>query len=525
MSNLRWQNVRPYQVVLPVCLLAQAALLMTRLDLLPVWGDEYFTLRAVSGSFGQTIGAYAADGINPPLHALLVKLWLLIRWPLEEAAAARLLSVLFALASTVAIDRLWLRSLGERVRLWFLLLWTLSPCLLLYARMARSYSLQVLVFAVVLRAAVELVREPRFIWRGLAFSVGSACLLYVHYLPGLALLLGVLSALAWRAMRGPRNEAVKTAAGVLALVAVVYAAWLPHLVGTVAHMMRAETPRVEGGLKSEIVRLGYWLFSFSLGETPPLWVLIAGMLLLPAILCLIWMGARTRPEWLGVLAVAALAGYAGAARWVAFVFTPGRLLFLLPFFLMLLALGLAQSGRTGWLAGGALVCLSGFSIGSYFNKTEFLNKGYLLPYEEIAEIVTAGSAGRPAALLADTWNTDPAPLIDAAPKDLKVILVSRESTEASVREQLASSRAQVVWYFRSTHDTSPGRVNRRLEQSLSEACLVRRHDFVPYSHRDRLMMEALGWQERPTHLVALLEAACPAFGAGPGGASPSTGKP
>ena len=34
---------------------------------------------------------------------------------------------------------------AERARLGFLTLWTFSPCLLLYGRMCRSYSLQILV--------------------------------------------------------------------------------------------------------------------------------------------------------------------------------------------------------------------------------------------------------------------------------------------------------------------------------------------------------------------------------------------
>ncbi len=505
MLNLRWHNLRVPQIILPVCLLTQAALLMTRLDLLPVWGDEHFTLKAVSGSVGQALGAYAADKINPPLHALLVHLWLGISWPLGKVVAARLLSVLFALASTIAVERLWLRSLSERARLWFLLLWTLSPCLLLYARMARSYSLQVLVFAVVLKVAVDLVREPRLVWRGLGFSLGIACLLYVHYLPGLALLLSALIGLAWRGIRGPRKGVLGTAAGVVVSVTLLYMAWLPQLRGTLGHMARSETPLVEAGLRSEAVRLGYWLFSFSLGETPPLWVLIAGALLLPAVLYMVWMGVKSRPDWLWVLAPAALAGYAGAARWVAFVFTPGRLLFLLPFFLMLLAIGLAQSRRVGWLVGGAIMCTSVFSLSSYFSKAEFFNKGYLLPYQQIADIVTAGSVGRTAVLLADTWNTDPSPLADLIPKELHVILVSRDSNEASVREKLAASGAQVIWYFRNTHDTSPGGMNVRLEEYLREGRHLERYSFVPYSERDMLLMRLLGWPRPSTHLVQLIE--------------------
>jgi hypothetical protein len=203
--------------------------------------------------------------------------------------------------------------------------------------------------------------------------------------------------------------------------------------------------------------------------------------------------------------MAALAGYVGAARWVSFAFTPARLLFLLPFFLLLLALGLEQSRRMAWLVGGATVCLSVFSMASYFSKTDFLNQGYLLPYEEIGRIIARESAGSSAALVADTWNTDPSPLVDLLPREIDVFLVSRDSTEASLQERLAASKAEVVWFFRNTHDTSPERLNSRLEQAFATGCSVRHHLFVPYSGRDRLLMQVLGWRERPTHFVQLLE--------------------
>src|SRR6185369_13753290 len=64
-----------------------------------------------------------------------------------------LLPMLFALLATIALDRLWLKHAPPRVRAWCLALWTLSACLLLYSRMARSYSLQVLGFIVVCWAA------------------------------------------------------------------------------------------------------------------------------------------------------------------------------------------------------------------------------------------------------------------------------------------------------------------------------------------------------------------------------------
>ena len=61
------------------------------------------------------------------------------RLGLDWAVQARLLSVIFALLGTVALDRLWGARFDERTRITLLALWTLSPCLLLYARMCRSY--------------------------------------------------------------------------------------------------------------------------------------------------------------------------------------------------------------------------------------------------------------------------------------------------------------------------------------------------------------------------------------------------
>src|SRR5512140_1385943 len=156
MPDVSPRALRLEQHALPMCLLAQACLLLTCLDFLPVWGDEYFTLQAASQSLMGVLATHAAEKNNPPLHTLLVHFWLLTPWPAAASVAARALSVLFALGTTIAIDRLWLRQLGRFGRLWFLLLWTVSPCVLLYARMSRSYSLQLLLFSVAMGAAMDL---------------------------------------------------------------------------------------------------------------------------------------------------------------------------------------------------------------------------------------------------------------------------------------------------------------------------------------------------------------------------------
>ena len=130
-----------------LCLIIQAVLLTHRLDLLPMWGDELFTVYVAQQPVGMMVDTVRGD-IHPPLYFLLAHYWLQLTSG-NVLLRLRLLSVLFTLLATVALDRLWLKESPPRTRLWCLALWTCSACLLLYSRMARSYSLQILGFMVV----------------------------------------------------------------------------------------------------------------------------------------------------------------------------------------------------------------------------------------------------------------------------------------------------------------------------------------------------------------------------------------
>src|SRR3954453_16783578 len=105
-----------------------------------------------------TLIQWAAQDVHPPLYYSLLYYWQRIPLGLDWAVQARLLSVSFALLGTVALDRLWGSRFEAPTRITLLALWTLSPCLLLYARLCRSYSLQAL-FAIVASALVVRVAE------------------------------------------------------------------------------------------------------------------------------------------------------------------------------------------------------------------------------------------------------------------------------------------------------------------------------------------------------------------------------
>ena len=50
-----------------LCLIAQAALMTHRLDLLPMWGDELFTLAAAQLPVGKMVDMVRGD-VHPPLY-------------------------------------------------------------------------------------------------------------------------------------------------------------------------------------------------------------------------------------------------------------------------------------------------------------------------------------------------------------------------------------------------------------------------------------------------------------------------
>ncbi|MCL6505423.1 MAG: hypothetical protein K6T59_00195 [Bryobacteraceae bacterium] len=503
MSEPRVSASSSHRWFIPACFVLQAALLFAYPSLLPVWGDESFTLEAARQPLPDLIRSYAGD-VNPPLHGLLLHYWLKLPWPLEASSAARILSGLILLLAGWAATRIWTPSEEPRARFWFVVFWSLSPSLLLFGRMARAYSLQILLFTLALAAALRLIAEPRRPRRTLSFALYLALLLYTHYLPALALLAGGLARTLWLALFRKENTPLLASLASAALALFCYAPWLAYLWRTLERLTQVTPqPAVSNPLAAEALRLGYTFFSFAFGETPPAWVFAGGLLLGPAVLWLLWKGIRPAPAWLWILFPAAVAAYLGAGRWVSFVFVPARLLFLLPFFLLLAARGAARSGQTGAAAALTMLLLCAGSVVGYYGKTVFLNKAYLIPYQQIADLIQRESAGVRTAVVADACNLDPWPLLRQLSPAVQTVLVGHEHRLEEIQRRLLAASPGIIWHIRNTRDTCPCELNNRLGAVLLEGRLHRRSLFIEYSARDKLLLRALGIRKPPSHFLQL----------------------
>jgi hypothetical protein len=451
-----WLRKHPMAACLPL----QALLGFWSLGLLSPWMDETCTLLTLRGPLHDVL-RFASQDVHPPLYFLLVYCWQRLPLGLDWAVQARALSVIFALAATVAADRVWARRLPERGRLCFLALWTLSPCLLLYARMSRSYSLQLLV-ATVAAGRVLGFAEKRSWKSGACLAASLAAALYTHYVPGLALVAAANLALL-------RKRRLRDVISIDAVVALAYLPWMWRLAGSLGSW--ASHPAsyyLTGTAVLEIpVKLAFWAVSFVMGEAAPDAVLVAGGAVLLLVVALVAAGARRNPDLLWVAAPVTVIGFVGVARWVSYPFVPARLLFVFPFFLLLFVAGAMAHRRAGAVAVVAMLALSVSGIWCYFHKTGFRNKQYPIPMQEIAAQILERSTAEDSGILVDSTNSDPPALAYALGPSRPFLETSNPAAGQAVSRLLAAPRVRTIWFLRNTHDVSAAKLDERSRRSFA----------------------------------------------------------
>jgi len=481
------------RAALPAFLLLQAAICFWNLGLLSPWMDEAGTLILERNSAGSAAMAAAHD-VHPPLFYLLLWVWQRAPLGLDWAVQARTLTVLLGLAATAALDRALACRLADRQRLWFLALWCLSPCLLLYSRMCRSYSLQVLAAALGVGALLRYLDKPtarRAFWTGLAL-LGA---IYTHYVPGLALIVVTNAALAARR----RWRDAVTILAMLSAGLAPWAYWLGRSLGAWAR--HGDGYQVAGGAAEVAIKLGYLAISFTLGEAAPDAVLVAGAALLPVWGWMLWQGTRKWQRLARIAAGLSAIGFVGVARWVSYPFLPARMLFLLPLLLMLLVVGASRWRRAGPAALSALLALGIAGDWCYFHKAGFRNKQYPMPMREIAGMVDAGSI-----VLVDSTNSDPVGMRYALGESRPLMRTADADAPSQLAARLADPAVRGAWFLRNTHDVSAGALNVRLEKELRQAMpLVRVREFEAFTPLEGRMMRALGMRRPPRYFSELLE--------------------
>ena len=91
--------------------------------------------------------------------------------------------------------------------------------------------------------------------------------------------------------------------------------------------------------------------------------------------------------------------------------------------------------------------------------------------------------------------------------ELMLALAYGASHENAAQKEADALRGKptVIWFWRHTHDTSPDKIEARLEKELSQNRTVRQYDYLPYSQPERWILCILRGPGQPGYFYRLTE--------------------
>ena len=326
------------------------AVRVAALDGQSLWRDEVDAIRFASGPLVELLGLFAQPGQNGPLYYLLLRPWLGVAG--QSALALRFFSLFFGLLTVPLLYQVGRRLFPRwpQVAMLAALLAALSPYLVWYSQEGKMYSL--VTCFIILSMERYLAALERGGWgRWLAYVVVTSASFYVHLLAALIVPVQIVVFV----LVG-RRDGYRRWKPWLASLAALTLPYLPLLAWQVPLLLK---PAVTG---YRFVPLGDMLrsllMSYSLGvlEQPRSWLLV------PFVALLLGGGVLLvrRREWrvsLGVLLCWLLLPV-GALFLITLLrpmYTARYLIFVLPAYLLLLALALVAVGRRSRIVAGALL--------------------------------------------------------------------------------------------------------------------------------------------------------------------------
>ena len=391
-----------YSGLLLICLLG-IGLRPWRLPWQPLWADEGYSVYFASEPLLHMVKLTAQD-IHPPLYYALLHGWLQLLGT-TAPVALRLFSVLMALLALPLFMRLAATLFPQqpRLRLVAILLFALNPLLLFYSQEVRMYGLALTCsLASTLccwQALLGAERNHRGWWLG--YLVSATASLYTLYYTAFLLLAQLL----WAIFSLPRlKRGWRTLLSVQIGVGLLFLPWLLYTATTLVAYVDNKVQADQDVALQPFAYLGRHLLAFVSGHLtlpPPFaplrWFGMAALVLLGGVICRQqWRQRRTQAAVPALTqatnhrtSLTALAYFVVVPTLIAFLinlrfpfFPDGGerlLLFILPYFLLLVAAAVDQcwqQGRSGQLALVALMVSAGAGIGAFYTQPRHQTTDY-----------------------------------------------------------------------------------------------------------------------------------------------------
>jgi uncharacterized membrane protein len=312
--------------------------------------------------------------------------------------ATRFLSVIPALLSVLVTIKLGVRLGNSSIGLLSGLLLTVSPFFVLFSRMARYYALSTFLTGLSLWLFLKILRhnEKRF-WLG--YIIVTTLLIYTNYLT-VSIILAQNVVIFGRIQKyRPLLKRWIISQGL------IFGAYLPWLLVLSDQLLFLNQNRWSfewpDMVRRGILNLIYLAYAFSIGETISPWRFFITLPLFAVIVIALWLGlgslARAKEKLLLILVTLVLPTLTLLGIWstiysgISFVHFPARLLFIVPFIYIILAMGLyrllsaPRPGSRVWpkILVALLFVGWGFGLRNYYQQTDFINANYIIPWRQI----------------------------------------------------------------------------------------------------------------------------------------------
>jgi 4-amino-4-deoxy-L-arabinose transferase-like glycosyltransferase len=417
---------------LVICLLA-FGLLVYHLDEPSLWGDEARTAewveRLTQGDFRSLLDPSVPHWLShPPFYFLC--LWIWIAFTGVSEFTLRFLSVVFGMLCVAMLYPLGTKMASRRVALIAMGLMATSPFLVMYSRIARLYSLELLLTLISYWFFCQLLQGPNTLAKWVGYIVSSALAIYTEYL--VAFVLAAQAVVALARIRRHRQLVLQFFASQMAVV-LLFAPWIPVTMRLTAAVQSAPPAFPRTGLTHWLLSLVHPFFAWSVGETIYPWN-PAGIVGTILVAWLVYRGLLSTMEMANHEAIEPIAPEETAksevtenqpvspklclgSSWIplglafpVFILLPlflsvvtnrcilteksfldvaNKAIFCVPFIYLLVARGIWTITRSRWrlLVATVLGLVLGMSITNYYAGREFHNPTQALPTKAIAGVI------------------------------------------------------------------------------------------------------------------------------------------
>lgn len=204
-------------------LAVSAALRLAYIDRESIWLDEAITLRQADPPMAKTI-EYISHDSHFPLYVVLMHFW--VRAFGDSAVAARMLSLLFGVASVLMIFILGRKIFSEKVGLISAAIFTFSSYMIYYSQEARLYTLLIFLTMLSYYAYIRMIEDdsPKNV---IFYVIATVLMVYTHMF---ALITFFCQGTYYLYLKRKSIDKIKKAILVMGTITVIFLPWFFVLV-------------------------------------------------------------------------------------------------------------------------------------------------------------------------------------------------------------------------------------------------------------------------------------------------------